>query len=40
MKIIADILAMLGGSAASAGTQGCMLFFADEPKAPKAIIEK
>lgn len=40
MKIIADILAMLGGSAASAGTQGCYILFADEPKAPKTIIEK
>ena len=40
MKIIADILAMLGGSAASAGTQGCYWWVMDEPKAPKAIIEK
>ena len=40
MKIIADILAMLGGNAASAGTQGCLVLFVDEPKAPKAIIER
>lgn len=40
MRFIADILAAIGGSVANAGTQGCTFLFMDEPKAPKALIEK
>lgn len=40
MNFIVDLLAKLGGSAATTGTQGCYLWFMDEPKAPKSLIEK
>lgn len=40
MKFLADVLAAIGAGAASAGTQGCFIFLADEPKAPKCLIEK
>ncbi len=40
MKFIADILALIGNGAANAGTQGCIMWFIDEPKMPKALIEK
>lgn len=40
MNFIANILAAIGNSAASVGTQGCFLWFFDEPKMPKSLIEK
>lgn len=40
MKFLADLLAMIGGAAASVGTQGCVIWFSDEPKMPKSLIEK
>ena len=40
MSFIADILAALGMGAATTGTQGCFIFFTDEPKMPKCLIEK
>ena len=40
MKFIADILAKIGGAAASAGTQGCWLLIVDEPRMPKSLVEK
>lgn len=40
MKFIADILAALGSSAASVGTQGCMFLIIDEPKMPESLIGK
>jgi len=40
MSFIADLLAKLGVSAASVGTQGCWTFIFDEPKMPKSLIEK
>ena len=40
MNFIADLLAKLGGSAATSGTQGCVFWFMDEPKIPKSLIEK
>ena len=40
MKFIADALAALGMGSANAGTQGCLFWFIDEPKAPKSIIER
>ena len=40
MKFIADFLAAIGNGAANTGTQGCMVWFMDEPKMPKALLEK
>ena len=40
MKFLADILAAIGGAAASAGTQGCYIWILDEPKMPKSLLEK
>ena len=40
MKFLADILAAIGAGAASVGTQGCVIWFTDEPKMPKSLIEK
>ena len=40
MKFIADILAAIGMGSAVAGTQACSIWFLDEPKAPKSIIER
>ena len=40
MSFFADLLAMLGLGASTTGTQGCMMLFMDEPKAPKFLIEK
>ena len=40
MSFIADLLARIGGSAASTGTKGCVLLIMDEPKMPKKLIEK
>lgn len=40
MKFLADILAAIGNSAASAGTQGCYILFFDESKLPKCLIKK
>ena len=40
MKFLADILAAIGNSAASAGTQGCYWIFTYEPQVPKCLINK
>ncbi len=40
MEFIANLLAKLGGSAAVTGTQACVFWFIDEPKAPNCLIEK
>lgn len=40
MIFIADLLARIGGSAASTGTKACAVWFLDEPKMPKKLIEK
>lgn len=40
MSFIADLLAMVGLGAATTGTQACNVFFIDEPKMPKCLIEK
>ena len=40
MSFIADLLAKVGLGAAMTGTQGCYIFIMDEPKMPKALIEK
>ena len=40
MKFLADVLAAIGNSAASAGTQGCYWLWVDETYIPKCLIEK
>lgn len=40
MKYIAAIITVLGSLAATVGTQGCWLWFTDEPKMPRSLIEK
>ena len=40
MNFIAGVLAAIGSGLANVGTQGCMFLFADEPKAPKSLIER
>lgn len=40
MKFLADLFKSLGNSAASVGTQGCWVLFIDEPKMPKALLDK
>ena len=40
MKYIASILTVLGTVVATIGTQGCLVWFTDEPKMPRSLIEK
>ena len=40
MSFIAELLAKIGASSASTGTQGCWFWIVDEPKMPKSLIEK
>lgn len=40
MSFIANILAAIGMGAAVTGTQGCIVFFVDEPKMPKCLLDK
>lgn len=40
MKFLADVLAAIGAGAANAGTQGCLIWFMDEARIPKCLIEK
>lgn len=40
MKLLADLLAIVGLGAATTGTQGCWYLFTDEPIAPRFLIEK
>ena len=40
MNFIAEILAAIGMGAATTGTQGCYWFLTDEPKMPKALLDK
>ena len=40
MSFIANLLAIIGLGSANTGTQGCMMLFMDEPKAPNCLIEK
>lgn len=35
-----SLLSWLGSLAASVGTKGCLLWFADEPKMPKSLLSK
>lgn len=38
--MFASLLSALGSFAATLGTQGCLFLVVDEPKMPKALIEK
>lgn len=38
--MLANLLSVLGEFAATLGTQGSLLLVMDEPKMPKALIEK
>lgn len=38
--MLASLLSVLGEFAATLGTQGCVLLIVDEPKMPRALIEK
>ena len=40
MKFLADLLAGLGVSFASMGTQTCPMLFTDEPEMPKCLLDK
>ena len=40
MSFIAELLAKVGLGAATAGTQGCYIFFIDEAKMPNSLLEK
>ena len=40
MNFLAELLAKIGLDAANAGTQGCYVWFIDEPETPKCLIEK
>lgn len=38
--MLASLLSALGSFAANLGSQGCLMLIVDEPKMPKALIEK
>lgn len=38
--MLASLLSVLGSFAATLGSQGCAMLFVDEPKMPRALIEK
>ena len=40
MKYLASILTVLGTVAATLGTQASWIWFVDEPKMPRSLIEK
>lgn len=40
MNFITELLAKIGVGSAMAGTQACSFWFTDEPKMPKALINK
>lgn len=39
-KLLANILKMIGGIGASAGSNACVVLFYDEPTMPNSLIEK
>lgn len=39
-SLFAKICSLLGGFGASAGSTACTVWFYDEPKMPKSLIEK
>ena len=38
--MFANLLSALGAFAANLGSQGCIMLIVDEPKMPRALIEK
>jgi len=38
--MFASLLSLIGSFAATIGSQGCSLLLMDEPKMPRALIEK
>ena len=38
--ILVSIVSALGALVAATSTTGCLIFFVDEPKMPKSMIEK
>ncbi len=40
MKKLVTILTAIGTAAATVGSQGCWVWFLDEPEMPKCMIEK
>lgn len=38
--MLASILSWIGSLSASAGTTACILWFSDEPKMPKSLLNK
>ena len=38
--MFASLLSALGSFVANFGTQGCIILYLDEPKMPRALIEK
>ena len=40
MKFLADLLALIGLNTANVGTQGCSVWFIDEPEMPNCLLEK
>ncbi len=40
MKKLVAMLTAIGTAAAAVGSQGCFMWFLDEPEMPKCMIEK
>lgn len=38
--VLVSIISALGALVAATATSGCLIFFVDEPKMPKSMIEK
>ena len=38
-SLFAALMSVVGMGAANVGSQGCMMFFLDEPKMPKSLIK-
>lgn len=38
-SLFASLMSVVGMGAANVGSQGCMMFFLDEPKMPKSLIK-
>ena len=39
-RLFASVLSFFGGIGATTGSNACIVFFFDEPKCPKSLIEK
>lgn len=38
--MLASLLSWIGSMSASAGTKACLIWFIDEPKMPKSLLNK